>query len=203
MSFARIADNVADVKIDRLVVDGLNAFLSVGKNSVATIVDSTVKNAVSFGRMARSVITADVGSTVNMAEVVMHKINPFDQLSLGLEFSWSVPAILGNDATLNMFKSNLDLAVTSSTSGAVNWAGGTANIVSSIILGQGGLSISRLAQPGVLNFVNSIFRPSGDTAVARIQAYAGGVANVIASTLQFDAFQSTIPNSQFCPALYP
>lgn len=202
LSFARIADNVSNVTIDRLTVDGLNAFLDIGKSSTVTILDSTIKNAVSFGREARSVLSVAEGATLNLEEVVMRKINPFDQRSLGTEFFWFVPAISGNDATLNMFKSNLDLALTSSTSGAVSWAGGTANIVSSTILGQG-LSVSKLSQPGVLNLVNSIFKPSGDSAVARVQAFSGSVANVIASTLQFDAFQSTIPNSQFCPSYYP
>ncbi len=202
LSFARISDNVANVTVNRLVVDGLNAFLSVGKGSVATIIDSTIKNAVSFGRTARSVITADTGSVVNMTGVVMNKINPFDERSLGLEYAWFRPAILGNDASLNMLKSKLDLAFTSSTSGAVDWLGGTANIVSSVILGQG-LSISDLNQQGNLNLVNSIFRPSGDTATARLQAYRGGVANVLASTIQFDAFGATIPNSGLCPDLYP
>lgn len=205
LSFARIADNVSNVTIDRLTVDGLNAFLDIGKSSTVTILDSTIKNAVSFGRAgreARSALSVAEGATLNLEGIVMRKINPFDQRSLGTEFFWFVPAISGNDARLNMFKSNLDLAFTSSTSGAVSWAGGIANIVSSTILGQG-LSVSKLSQPGVLNLVNSIFRPSGDTAVARIQAFSGGVANVVASTLQFDAFQSKIPNSQFCSNYYP
>jgi hypothetical protein len=90
----------------------------------------------------------------------------------------------------------------------LNWAGGVANIVSSTILGQG-LSISGylnqgVLSQGVLNLVNSILRPAApDTATARIQAFGDGVANVIASTLQYDAFNSRIPNPQLCPSLYP
>jgi hypothetical protein len=84
----------------------------------------------------------------------------------------------------------------------VDWLGGTANVVSSVILGQG-LSIADYTKEGVLNLVNSVVRPAGGTATARIQAWAGGVANVIASTLQFDAFESTIPNREFCPQMYP
>jgi len=48
-SFARIADNVANVRIDTLVVDGLNAFLNVGQGSVAAIAYSTIKHLVGFG----------------------------------------------------------------------------------------------------------------------------------------------------------
>jgi len=60
-----------------------------------------------------------------------------------------------------------------------------ANVVSSIITGDaGGLSIEG---PGsVLNFVNSLFSPSGISSTARIQAKDGGVANLIASTIQAD-----------------
>jgi len=207
LSFARVSDNVTNVTIDGLVVDGLNAFLDVGEGSVVNIFDSTIKNSVSFGYSPRSSILAQPGSTVNLTEVTMRKLNPFGQLSFGTEFFWTTPAIYGSNATLNIFKSNLELNLTSSTNGAVDLAGGTANIVSSKILGQG-LSVSDLIQQGtlkkgVLNFVNSVLRPDGNTATARIQAWAGGVANVIASTLQFDALNSTIPDSQFCPNLYP
>jgi hypothetical protein len=202
VSFARISDQVSNVLIDRLNVDGLNAFLDVGKGSEATIVDSTIKNAVAFGRMARSVINAQSESTVNLTRVVLNKLNPFSNSSFGTEFIWETPAISGEDATLNIVKSKFELATTSSTAGAVDWLGGTANVVSSVILGQG-LSIADYTKEGVLNLVNSVVRPAGGTATARIQAWAGGVANVIASTLQFDAFESTIPNREFCPQMYP
>lgn len=201
-SFARISKNVANVAINQLTVDGLNAFLDVDENSVATVTNSTIRYSVSWPRTPRSAITAKPGSTVNLTDVTMHNLNPFDERSAGMEYSWFTPAISGNDATLNMLKSKLDLYFTSTTSGALNWAGGTANIVSSTILGQG-LSITNLTKPGILNFVNSVLRPSADTAIARIQAYAGGIANIIASTIQFDTFGSTIPNSQLCPSLYP
>jgi hypothetical protein len=207
LSFARVADNVKDVTIDGLVVDGLNAFLDIGEGSVVNIFDSTIKNAVGFGHTSRPSILAQSESTVNMTEVTMHKLNPFGQLSLGTEFFWTIPAIYGSNAKLNLYKSTLDLYSTSSTNGAVSWAGGTANIVSSLILGQG-LSVSDLIEQGVLkrgflNVVNSVLKPAGDAATARIQAWAGGVANLIASTLQFDALNVNIPNSQFCPNYYP
>ncbi|MEY4354111.1 MAG: hypothetical protein RLZZ609_2352 [Cyanobacteriota bacterium] len=78
LSFARIADNVSNVTIDQLTVDGLNAFLDIGKSSTVTILDSTIKNAVSFGREARSALSVAEGATLNLEGVVMRKINPFD-----------------------------------------------------------------------------------------------------------------------------
>ena len=208
MSFARVANNVSNGRIDKLVVDGLNAFLDVGKGSVATITNSTIKNLVAFGYSPRAALTAQANSVINLTEVVMHKLNPYPVFGFGAEFLWDAPAILGENATLNVLKSQLDPFLTSHTGGALNCAGGVANIVSSTILGQG-LSISGsvnqgVLSQGVLNVVNSILRPAApETTTARIQAFGDGVANVIASTLQYDAFNSTIPDSQFCPNLYP
>lgn len=205
-SFARIADNVSDVKIDGMVFDGLNAVLDVGRNSLVSITNSTFQKLVPFGWNARSAIAAAAGSTVNLTEVVMNKLSPFPRSTFGAEYIWEVPAVYGSNATLNVFKTVFDLYGTSQVAGAVSWAGGVANIVSSTIAGPS-LSISDALNSaggideGVLNLVNSVVRPAGDTTYARIQAFSGGVANVIASTLQFDAINSTIPNSQFCASL--
>ena len=195
-SFARIADNVLDISIDGMVFDGLNAVLDIGRNSIVSITNSTFQKLVPFGFHARSAIAAAAGSTVNLTEVVMNKLSPFPRSTFGAEYIWEVPAVYGSNATLNAFKTVFDLYGTSQVAGAVSWAGGIANIVSSTITGPS-LSISG----GVLNLVNSVVRPAGDTTYARIQAFSGGVANVIASTLQFDAINSTIPNSLFCASL--
>lgn len=205
-SFARIADNVSNVTIDRMAFDGLNAVLDVGKGSVVSIMNSTIRNLVPFGYMARSAITAGAGSTVNLAEVVLNQINPFPGSALGFEYIWEVPAISGTYARLNAYKTTFDLYATSQVAGALSWAGGIANIVSSTITGPS-LSISGFLDqgnivPGELNVVNSVIKPAGDTTYARIQAFALGVANVVASTVQFEALNSTIPNSSFCPGLY-
>ena len=206
-SFARIADNISNVTIDRMVFDGLNAVLDVGKDSVITMVNSTIKQLVPFGYMARSAITAAAGSTVNLTEVALNQINPFPASAFGFEYIWEVPAIVGVNARLNAYKTTFDLSATSQVAGAVSWAGGIANIVSSTITGPS-LSISGFPDqgnivPGELNIVNSVLKPAGDTTYARIQAFAFGVANVIASTVQFEALNSTIPNSGFCPGPYP
>jgi hypothetical protein len=157
--------------------------------------------------MARSAITAGAGSTVNLAEVVLNQINPFPDSPLGFEYIWQVPAISGTNARLNACKTTFDLYATSQVAGALSWAGGIANIVSSTITGPS-LSISGFPDqgnivPGELNVVNSVLKPAGDATYARIQAFALGVANIVASTVQFEALNSTIPNSGFCPSLYP
>lgn len=201
-SFANVSDNVSHVTIDRLVVDGLNGFLDVGKGTVVSVSDSTIKNAVNFGFSGRSPLQVQDNSVLNPTRVTLNRINPFFDIYPGQEYFWD-GAIRGYNATLIMIMSNLDLYFTSpSVKGALNWVGGTANVVSSFILGEG-ISISDFAQPGVLNFVNSIFRPSGDSATSRLQAYSGGEANVIASTLQYDAIETLdVPSPADCPSSY-
>ena len=207
-SFARIADHVLDVQIEGMVFDGLNAVLDVGRDSFVRITNSIFQKLVPFGYQAQSAITAAAGSTIHLAEVVMNKLSPFPNSTFGAEYIWEVPAISGISATLNAYKTTFDLYGTSQVAGAVSWAGGIANIVSSTITGPS-LDISGVSNSGggidtgVLNLVNSIVRPAGSTSYARIQAFAGGVANVIASTLQFDAIDSTIPSFSFCPGIYP
>lgn len=145
-SFARIADNVFDVQIDGMVFDGLNAVLDAGRDSLVSITNSTFQKLVPFGYMARSAIFAADGSFINLSEVVMNKLSPFPRSTFGSEYIWEIPAIYGSNATLNAFKTVFDLYGTSQVSGAVSWAGGIANIVSSTITGPS-LSISG----GVLN----------------------------------------------------
>ena len=78
-------------------------------------------------------------------------------------------------------------------------------MVSSQILGRG-LSILDYTKQGVLNVVNSVFRPADNSATARIQASNGGVINLIASTIQFDATNpSNVPGTSgllSCPTNY-
>jgi len=198
-SFAKIADNVSNVIIDKFTVDGLNSFLNIGKGSVVTIRDSIVKYMGDFGVHPAPVLEAFDDSILNLQRVAISHINNFQKPVSGSEFIW-FPAIAGVNATLNMESSSLDLW-TSSTAGGITWSGGTSNIVSSLILGKG-LSIQDYSKDGILNVVNSVVRPYDHSATARIQAYNGGVANVIASTIQFDAtFTGDVhgcPNNYTC-----
>ena len=185
-SFAEVAPSVS-VEINDLNADGLNGFLKLGANSIATIVNSAIKNTVPYGFTGRPALEALSGSTLNLRNVLLDRINPFESVFNGSEYAW-VGAIFGsNGATLNMV--NSIIRGSSTSIGAINWAfGGTANVVSSIISGNaGGLSIE--GDGGVLNFVNSILYLNDSdilSPVARIQAYGNAVANVIASTVQFN-----------------
>lgn len=175
-SFAEVAPSVS-VEINNLNINGLNGFLRIGANSVATVVNSVVANTIPYGFTGLPVFEALSGSTLNLASVELDRINPLAELVAGAEFAWA-GAIGGTGATLNM--ANSIIKGTSTSIGGVNWIDGTANIVSSIITGNaGGLSISGAG--AVLNFVNSLYSTDGGLSpISRIQAYAGGVANLIA-----------------------
>jgi hypothetical protein len=196
-SFAKIADNVSSVVVDNFVVDGLNSFLNIGKGTVVTIRDSIIKYMGDFGQHPAPILEAFDDSILNLQRVTISHINNFQKPLAGSEFIW-FPAIAGQNANLNIERSTLDL-VTSSTAGGMTWNGGTANIVSSSILGKG-LSVTDYLKEGVLNVVNSVVRPYDSSATARIQAYNGGTANVIASTIQFDA--SFTGDVHSCPTNY-
>lgn len=196
-SFAKIADNVSEVVVDNFTVDGLNSFLNIGKGSVVTVRDSVVKYMGDFGQRPAPVFEAFDDSILNLQRVSISNINNFQKPLAGNEFIW-FPAIAGVKATLNMERSTLDL-LTSSTAGGITWSGGTANLVSSVIIGKG-LSIQDFERDGVLNVVNSVFRPYDKSATARIQAYNNAVANVTASTIQFDA--TFTGDVRGCPSNY-
>lgn len=196
-SFAKIADYVSDVVVENFIVDGLNSFLNIGKGSIVTVRDSIVKYMGDFGQHPAPVFEAFEDSVLNLQRVTISHINNFQKPLSGSEYVW-FPAIAGVDATLNMERTTLDL-LTSSTAGGITWNGGTANLVSSVIIGKG-LSVADYGKEAILNVVNSVFRPYDRSATARIQAYNGGVANVIASTIQFDGTFTGDVHS--CPGNY-
>ena len=188
-SFGKVAENVS-VEIKDLVVDGLNGFLFLSKNATATVSNTIFRNSVPYFPNAdkyspHSFIEALEGSTINLNKVILEKLNPFFQVfGLGAEYAWA-GAIAATQSALNI--SDSIIRGPSTTAGAVNLVGGTANIVSSIFTGTaGGLSV-RDDGPvqGAMNVVNSLLRfEQSSTAIARIQAFAGGEANLTATTIQ-------------------
>jgi len=76
--------------------------------------------------------------------------------------------------------------------GAVNWSGGVANVVSSLISDSGGLSVSDDTQQGVINLVNSLVSVSAqDSDIQRLQAFAGGEFNITASSILQDVLDNS------------
>ena len=132
-------------------------------NAGATVSNTIFRNSVPYFPNAdkyspHGFIEALEGSTINLNKVVLEKLNPFFQVfGLGAEYAWS-GAIAATQSALNI--SDSIIRGPSTTAGAVNLVGGTANIVSSIFTGTaGGLSVrDDGAVAGVMNVVNKIGR---------------------------------------------
>ena len=127
-------------------------------------------------------------SILNLSQVALERINP--EL-LGIGPAWA-GAISGVNATLNMVRSSISQAALAI--GSVVWSGGVANVVSSLISESGGLSVSDdtlngVPSQGVINLVNSlvsVYAPVNSN-IQRLQAFAGGVLNITASSILQDA----------------
>lgn len=136
--------------------------------------------------MPGSVFEALDGSTLNLSQVVLERINPALD-SIGA--AWS-GAIGGVNATLNMVGCSISQAA--AAAGALVWSGGTANVVSSLISESGGLSVRDDIQPGVMNLVNSLVSVSAqDSDIQRLQAFGGGELNITGSSILQDALDNT------------
>jgi hypothetical protein len=184
-------DNSAiEVEIQGLNGDGLIAIAKVYGGATLTIKDGRFENIVNYStvREGVSAILAFDGSTLNLVNFELHRNFPFfsHYPSLGGDagaVAWG-GAISGSNAYLNMQDSVIS---ESYPIGAINWSG-TANIVSSVISGSGGL----ILEDGTLNFVNSILYlgQQGEqlTETTRVIAQgAGAKINIIASTVLYDA----------------
>ena len=181
-SFTYVAPGV-NLTVNDLSADGVNGFVKLAPDAVASLTDVAVRNTVPYGHAPQSVVGAASGAVASLNRVVMDRINMLEEPLPGAEYAW-VGAVAGENATLNMMSSQIRGSSTSA--GGVNWLGGTANVVSSIFESRaGGLSIIDDNEHGVLNLVNSLLRfEAGDSSTSRIQALGGAEANVIASTIQ-------------------
>lgn len=185
------ADNSAiEIEIQGLNGDGLIAIANVYQGATLTIKEGRFENIVNYSNRTAGVpaIQAFDGSTLNLVNFELHRNFPFfsHYPSLGGDagaVAWG-GAISGSNAYLNMQDSVIS---ESYPIGAINWTG-TANIVSSVISGSGGLFLD----DGTLNFINSILYLGQEgeqlTETTRVIAQgAGAKINIIASTILYDA----------------
>jgi hypothetical protein len=182
-SFGKVDPGVS-LRIDGLNSDGLNGFLQLGAGSTASLSNATVRNSVNYGVSARSVFKAQDGSTLNLRQVALERIN---QALDSIGPAWE-GAIDGTNSTLNMVRSSISQAA----AGAVVWSGGVANVVSSLISESGGLSVSDDTQQGVMNLVNSLVSVYAyNSNIQRLQAFAGGELNITASSILQDVLYNS------------
>ena len=104
-SFGKVSPGVS-LSIDGLNSDGLNGFLELGAGSTASLSNATVRNSVNYGVSARSVFKALDGSTLNLSQVALERIN---QALDSIGPAWE-GVIDGTNATLNMVRSSISQA---------------------------------------------------------------------------------------------
>lgn len=195
-NFAQIGTSGDDnssisVNFTDLGADGLASFAQLHEGAQVSVTGGAFDNMVNYTDIeaaGRPVFQAFTGSTLDLSDISITRSYPFaNAVDASLDYALFFGTIQGEDSQLNLENSSID---SSFGAGAVSWNGGTANIVSSVISDSGGLSIADGDTNGVLNFVNSILYMTGGDDLSqtqRIQAADGGEANVLASSILYEA----------------
>jgi hypothetical protein len=192
-SFAKIGvfgqDNSAiTVSIAGLNADGLNRFALIEAGARLDVTTAGIVNSVNFDFSGRNItpgFEALDGATLNLDRVKIDKAYGLTSLAGGI--------VAGSDATINVSSST----IRDSNSGpAIILAGGTANVVSSVLDGSGGVTVTggSSVATGTVNFVNSVALLAGPLSGGgndspednRFLAGAGGTINATASTIIAD-----------------
>jgi len=197
-SFAKIGISGTDnsglrVTIQDLNTDGLNRFARVERNALLDYSNSGISKSVNFTGNAAVTPGFDVstGGTLTADRLTVTSASALNGGGVTGFFS-------GLDATLNISRANIS---DSNTGGAVVLAGGTANVVSSIFYGSGGVTaVAGVAVPtATMNVVNTAAYLAGplnggdDKAFIsnKFSAGPGAVINLQASTVIADLVSLT------------
>jgi len=190
-SFAKIGTFGLDnsgitVSITGLNADGLNRFALVEAGARLDVTTAGIVNSVNFDFSGRNItpgFEALAGATLNLDRVVIDKAYGLTAIPGGI--------VAGSDATINVSSST----IRDSNSGpALILAGGTANVVSSVLDGAGGVTGGSSVATGTVNFVNSVALLAGPLSGGgndspddnRFVAGIGGTINATASTIIAD-----------------
>jgi hypothetical protein len=192
-SFAKIGTSGRDnsgitVSITGLNADGLNRFALIEPGARLDVTTAGIVNSVNFDFSGRNItpgFEALAGATLNLDRVVIDKAYGLTSLPGGI--------VAGTDATINVSSSTIR---DSSSGPAVILAGGTANVVSSVLDGSGGVTVTggSSVATGTVNFVNSVaflagpLNGGGNDSLDdnRFAAGTGGTINATASTIVAD-----------------
>ena len=144
-NFAQIGTDTTSVSVtfSNLGADGLATFAQANEGSQVTVANGDFNNMVNYTGVhvaGRSVFEGLSGSTLNLSGISITKSFPFDNVvDADPNYAIFFGVIGGIDSTLNLENSSIN---NSFGAGAINWNGGTANIVSSIFNNAGGISIA-------------------------------------------------------------
>ena len=176
------------VTIRDLNADGLNRFARVETNARLDVAGGTIANSVNFTTQSSHIPGFEVttGATLNVDQLVATRAFSLTTGDLPAGF------FSGLDATINVSRTTV---ADSATGGVLVLAGGTANVVSSILAGSGGVFVTGGdVVSGTAAIVNSaIFLAGpinggmdGTLVTNRILSGSGAVVNITASTVVAD-----------------
>ena len=186
--FGSLGNSAITVSIAGLNADGLNRFALIEAGARLDVTTAGIVNSVNFDFSGRNItpgFEALDGATLNLDRVKIDKAYGLTSLAGGI--------VAGSDATINVSSST----IRDSNSGpAIILAGGTANVVSSVLDGSGGVTVTGgdSVATGTVNFVNSVALLAGPLSGGgndspednRFLAGAGGTINATASTIIAD-----------------
>jgi len=186
--FGSLGNSAITVSIAGLNADGLNRFALIEPGARLDVTTAGIVNSVNFDFSGRNVtpgFEALDGARLNLDRVVIDKAYGLTAIPAGI--------VAGSDATINVSSST----IRDSNSGpAIILAGGIANVVSSVLDGSGGVTVTGgdSVATGTVNFVNSVALLAGPLSGGgndrpgdnRFLAGAGGTINATASTIIAD-----------------
>ena len=184
-----------NVAVSNLNTDGINRNAAVYQGASLTWAGGDFEKSVNFTATPTSPVFEGFGATFTASGITVNKAAGFNTV-----FGGAFTGLFSfGDSTVNISNS---IIRDSDNAGAIALAGGTANVVSSVLVGSGGIQVSGgdTMATGTLNFVNSVAyltggyeTPSGDMTFAsnRLSAISGGTINATASTIIGDLFLMT------------
>lgn len=180
-----------NVAISNLHTNGLNRIAEVNQGASLRYSGSMFDQSVNFtSGPTGCCFSGFAGSTIRLENIWIRDAHTFNS-PIGLAFDALISA---EDATLQISNSRIE---GSAGGGAISLVGGSASVVSSVLLGSGGVSAAGgTSQPtGTLKFVNSLAYLTGpllnggldgNVRSNRFLSGTGGVIDVIASTILSD-----------------
>jgi hypothetical protein len=178
------------VNITNLNADGLNRIAQINQGAAFSYTGGTIVNSVNFTGTPTGPSFEAYGAALALSNLTINRAFGFNA-PIGTAFGGVISA---EDSTLNLANSTIRNA---SNLGAVSLVGGTANIVSTVVTGSGGLSVTggSTIATGTMNVVNSLVFMQGQVngggdgtlAINRVIAGTGGTMILTASSVLVDA----------------
>jgi len=175
-----------EVTVSDLNLDGLAVAYDVNQNAKLTVTGGEYKDLVNLSVKGKnpSTFVAGRGATLNLIGVKIFDSSPFQAYFDFTDSFLGFGVIFGDQATVNIQDSEI---WNSFAAGAVSVAGGSTNIVSTLIYHSGGVLASNGADVSIVNSIIDVQSWPGVgenmTQTMRLLASTGSRIDVLASTI--------------------